>query len=134
MKKKIFFLPLFLFFTIILSCKSEKKIVLKDKYPKLKLTSRIIDYKDVKRGKILNAQYKFINPSEDTLKIKYVNPDCVCTGYTISSKVIPPKGKGVITLTLNTKEKYGENILHAVIKANTETKFYKITLKANIID
>jgi len=118
---------------LIFSCKENKERpveYIKKNYPEMIFESKIVDMGKVKEGAILSADYKFSNSSKDTLRIKYVNPECSCTSYSLSSKVILPGEKGVINLKLDTKDKAEKNIIHAVVCTNTKTKFYKLTLKA----
>ncbi|WP_348743491.1 DUF1573 domain-containing protein [Tenacibaculum sp. 190524A05c] len=104
------------------------------KYADLVFDTKLIKFDSVKKGKMVSAKYVFSNPSADTLKLDYVNPECICTSYEVSSHVIPPNDKGEITLNLDTTHKIGETKINAVVKANTKTKFYKIILKVNVID
>lgn len=108
----------------------EPKLVLAD----IKFKNRIVDFNEVKEGEILSAEYIFYNPSENDLTIDYVNPDCTCTSYDLSSDIISPGDSAKINLKLDTKGKFGKNILHAVVKANTKSKFYKITLNADVVE
>ena len=110
---------------------SEKE---KIKYADLVFDTKLIKFDSVKKGEIVSAKYIFTNPSADTLKIDYVNPECICTSYEVSSHVIPPNEKGEVVLNLDTKDKIGETKINAVVKANTKTKFYRIMLKVNVID
>lgn len=81
---------------------------------------------------VLIASYPFTNPSSDTLYIEYVNPDCSCTGFSLSDSVVPPGGSGEIVLRLNMKGHKGSTIVMAVIKANIPDKFRAIRLVAEL--
>ena len=142
MKKNTF--CLLLFFISFISCNEdvkkkeipkESKVIKESKeetYPILKFSKKVFDFKTVSEGEILKADYVFKNPSKDTLRIEYVNPECSCTSYELSSETIPPNGDGYITLVFDTKDRVGKNASYAVVKANTKTKLYKLTLKATV--
>ncbi|CAL2089325.1 DUF1573 domain-containing protein [Tenacibaculum sp. 190524A05c] len=143
LSKKVFYI-FFCLFALLFSCNDPKKqnnvSVAKPtqkeitKYADLVFDTKLIKFDSVKKGKMVSAKYVFSNPSADTLKLDYVNPECICTSYEVSSHVIPPNDKGEITLNLDTTHKIGETKINAVVKANTKTKFYKIILKVNVID
>lgn len=107
--------------------KSEEK-----SYPVLKFSKKVVDFKTISEGEIVKADFMFKNPSKDTLQIEYVNPECTCTTYDLSSYTIPPNEEGFITLTYNSTNRVGKNKSYTVVKANTKTKFYKLMLKVTV--
>jgi hypothetical protein len=52
----------------------------------------------------------------------------------IDEKVLQPGQTGEIKLFLGINGKVGKQKISAVVKANTETKFYEISLRANILN
>ena len=74
---------------------------------------------------ILIARYYFTNTGNDTLNIKKVSPDCICTGYHLSKNNILPRDTAYIELVFNTEHKYGEEKVYAIVEANTNVKMYK---------
>lgn len=83
---------------------------------------------------IVSIKYQIVNIGHDSLRIVYVNPDCTCTDFTVSSSIIPPKDTTDITLMYNSKESLGENKINAIIKLNTKRRIYKITAYINVIE
>jgi len=65
--------------------------------------------------------------------IDYVNPDCICTSFDYTKKLIKKDSFGFINLVLNTNGKFGEQKIFATVKANTKEKFYGLILKVNVI-
>jgi hypothetical protein len=96
------------------------------------IRKKVIDFGVVKSDTLLNARYYLINNSDSVILINYVNPECTCTNYYVSNYSISPHDSIFIDLTLDTKNKYGEQKIYTIINANTKTKMYKLTLKANI--
>lgn len=94
--------------------------------------SKIVDLGAVNEGDTLVGKFSFVNKSNSDLIIEYVNPDCICTSFTISEKKIRPGGHGLITLFLDTRGKVGEQKVYAVVKANTKSKFHRIIMKATV--
>lgn len=92
----------------------------------LQIKNRVAKFENVKQGDVIVATYELKNISDKTIIIDYVNPDCTCTEYSIDKKEIPQGGKAILKLTFNTTGRVGKQKLNAVIKANTETKFYKV--------
>ena len=93
---------------------------------------KIYDFGLIKHDSIVTALYTFINTGEHNLIIKSVNPDCTCTGYTLSKDTIMPNDTAFIQLTLNTHDKFGEVKAYTIVTANTEDKLYKLTLKGDV--
>ncbi|QHI38412.1 hypothetical protein IMCC3317_38050 [Kordia antarctica] len=142
MQKNTFYV--LLFFISLISCNEEVKktetpkesIIAKESeeksYPLLKFSKKVFDFKTISEGEILKADFKFNNPSKDTLRIEYVNPECTCTTYELSSYTIPPNEDGFITLTYDSDNRVGKNTSYTIVKANTKTKFYKLTLRVTV--
>ena len=70
--------------------------------------------------------------TDSIIVINYVNPECSCTGYKVSNYHIEPRDSVYVDLELNTKGKYGEQKIYTILRAETETKMYKLILKANV--
>ncbi|MDE5417934.1 DUF1573 domain-containing protein [Labilibaculum sp. DW002] len=94
--------------------------------------NKYIDFGKVRQDTLLIGKYRFYNSGSDTLFIKYVNPDCSCTGYSLSNDTIQPLDTAFIELKFDTKEKLGFNKIYTTVRANTQTEFYKLTLKAYV--
>lgn len=130
---------------IFISCENNRKPAVANLKPKsskidnksfplaeIKFENRAIDFGNVSNDTTLVGLYKFTNPSNDTLRIDYVNPDCTCTRYEVSNYKIAPGASGVITLIFSTKAKVMEQALYAIVHTNTKEKFHKLSLRCNI--
>ncbi|WP_421917794.1 DUF1573 domain-containing protein [Marinifilum sp.] len=95
--------------------------------------NKIVKLDSIEQGTIVKGEYSFKNIGQNDLVIEYVNPDCICTGYRLSDSIICPDDWGVLELEFDTKKDLGNKKLVAIMKANTECKFYKLILKVNII-
>lgn len=98
----------------------------------LEFRNKIFDFGKVNQDTLLSAKYYFSNISDDSLIIYYVNPDCICTEYSISNDTIMPGDSAFIKLTLNTSNKSGEQKIYSTVCANTKTRMYCLILKANV--
>jgi hypothetical protein len=98
----------------------------------IRFITRIVSFGIVPRDTLLTAKYPFINVGTNKLVIKYVSPDCLCTGVYVNKKVILPKDTGFILLKFSTKYKSGEEKIYATVCANTTSKLYGLELVANI--
>jgi hypothetical protein len=98
----------------------------------MKFFQHKIDFGSVPNDTVLTGKYNFLNPSRDTLIITSVNPDCTCTGFTLSNEKIPPKDSGYILLKVSTKNKSGAVVLYSTISANTPTRLYSLKMMANV--
>ncbi|MBW6537072.1 MAG: DUF1573 domain-containing protein [Mariniphaga sp.] len=99
---------------------------------KLEFTQRIVDFGKVPSDTLLVAEYNFLNAGNHNLEIEYINPDCTCTDYKLSSRQVAPKQQGTIQLVFNTKDRIGQQEIFAIVKANTEDRFYRLLLKADV--
>lgn len=94
----------------------------------VKVIETLIDLGKVPSDTTVSASYHFINTGKDTLKVGFVNPDCMCTSYDLSNKVTLVGDTLAVTLRVNTKNKIGEQKLKTVVKLNTKEKLYALTL------
>lgn len=99
----------------------------------LKMLNRTVNYGDIQKDTVLTAKFLFVNIGTVEVEICSVNPDCTCTGYSISKKTVSPSDTAYVELKYDTKDKYGLNKLCAVMETNTKTKMYKLTMIVNII-
>lgn len=105
----------------------------KELYATMPVTSMMIrdlnpNEQDLSQDDTLNAEYSLINTGEDTLFILNVNPDCICTDYSLSSEFASPGDSISLELMVDLENKYGENLVHVVIEANTEKRMEMIRL------
>ena len=141
MKNSFVVLPLVLALVLVFNaCKHVTKAAAKfpdpesdsSHFAELKFLQHKIDFGSVPGDTLLTGKYNFLNPSRDTLIITSVNPDCTCTGYTLSRERIPPNDTGFILLKVSTKNKSGAVVLYSTITANTATRLYSLKMMANV--
>ncbi|MDP3442653.1 MAG: DUF1573 domain-containing protein [Ignavibacteria bacterium] len=130
------YLLLIILGTIIISCIKNKRHKESNEevklLPELRFFQKVSDFGSVPKDTILMARYYFMNSGNDTLYIENISPDCTCTSYHLSKNNILPNDTAFIELEFNTEHKYGEEKVYAVVEANTISKMYKLTIKANV--
>lgn len=92
-----------------------------------------IEVDSVLEGQMVYGVFPFINEGPNELVIEYVNPDCICTNYELSSRYVSPSNEGYVKLVFDTKGKIGKQAIKAIIKTNSSEEFHKIVLQVNII-
>ncbi|MDR0559569.1 MAG: DUF1573 domain-containing protein [Prevotellaceae bacterium] len=100
----------------------------------LTFLNRTVNFGNVRSDTLLKAKFLFVNSGTDTVEIEYVNPDCTCTDYSLSSSLINPQDTAFVVLSINTANRYGYNAVYSTVKANTAVKMYKLTMIFNIKD
>jgi len=70
--------------------------------PKMVLKEQLIDFKDVIEGKDIAHSFEVFNEGDEPLKIEQVKPDCSCSVVSFD-RSIPPRGRGKITVKVDTK-------------------------------
>jgi hypothetical protein len=105
----------------------------KPRYADVHFVEKIKDFGLIKNDTVLVAKYRFVNTGNSVLIIDYVNPDCTCTSYYLSQKRIMPNDTAYIELKFDTRQKMGSHKLYAVVATNTVAKFYKLTLKVDVV-
>ena len=98
----------------------------------VKIIKPVIDLGSVPSDTVVSVDFAIINIGRTTLKVDFVNPDCMCTEYKYSKKPILPGDTLLLTLKVNTKNKIGEQSLITIIKLNTKEELYKIMLNMNV--
>jgi hypothetical protein len=98
----------------------------------LRFLQRIAIFKGVPVDTLLVAKYSFINIGQNDLFINDISPDCTCTGYYLSKKMVSPGDSAYILLKYSTKDKFGESKVYATVSANTLTRLYSLEIAATI--
>lgn len=96
------------------------------------ILNRHIDLGNVSDHELISAQFVVVNDGLDTLYIDGVNPDCNCTQFILGKNQVPPKDSSVLSLYVNTQNKVGQNTIHTILSANTEERYYDLTMTFNI--
>ncbi|MCX6327671.1 MAG: DUF1573 domain-containing protein [Bacteroidia bacterium] len=123
--------------TSIFSCSNKKNIQQSSQQRELAdlaFKIKFYDFGNVSNDTILFAKYFFKNIGKNNLIINYVDPDCTCTGYSLSNDTISPGDSAFIELKFKTENKFGKQKIYTTVCANTETKMYSLILKANVIE
>lgn len=98
----------------------------------MEFRERVVDFGRVSADTLLCATFVARNTGAKPLVIYYVNPDCSCTGYTLSKPVVQPGDTLSIVLKLDTRHKSGLHRLYTIVRANTEDQLYRLMLKAEV--
>ncbi|MFQ3212971.1 MAG: hypothetical protein ACI9XJ_001825 [Marivirga sp.] len=131
--KKLFISLLFLISSCVSDNKKTDHHIQEKGQGELHFINTIVKLDSVKSGDTVTANFKFTNNSNESVKIEYVNPDCVCTSFSISNENLAPNDTAYIQLNFDTKGYYGYKKVPAVVKANTRSRFYMISLIVDII-
>lgn len=99
----------------------------------IKFDRKILNLDSLPVDSVMRGNYKFFNVGNHDLIIEYVNPDCTCTDYSVSSKILVPGDSGTITLEVDSKKIVGYKRIYAIVKANTPEGFHKLLLKGEFI-
>lgn len=98
----------------------------------LALDKTVSDFGTLYNDTLVSTEFTITNTGIDTLRIHYINVDCDCTTFEISQKNVAPSDSAILYYAVDTREKIGKHTLVTTFAANTEKKFYKLTLKMNI--
>ncbi|MCX2679696.1 DUF1573 domain-containing protein [Galbibacter sp. EGI 63066] len=93
--------------------------------------TKIITVETISKNDTIKAEYNFKNIGDVPLIIESVIPDCSCIDFEYSKNSIFPNDSGHIKLKYISTNNYIKKKLHTVVKANTKSKFHKLTLKIN---
>lgn len=94
--------------------------------------TQTVDFGNVPSDTLLEVRFVLRNTGDYPLVVYYVNPDCSCTGYTLSKPVARPGDTLSIALRLSTRHKIGRQKLYTVVRANTAEQMYRLLLKADV--
>ena len=91
-----------------------------------------IDFGTVSSDTVISGKFHFRNTGKDTLLIENILPDCSCTSFDITKRVISPGDSACLTLNMSTQHKTGNVQVYSTIDANTETRLYSLEILANV--
>lgn len=103
-----------------------------EKLTTLELKNTVVDVGSISDDTTVFADYYLQNTGSEDLHIYSVAPDCYCTGYKLSKKVVSSGDTAKIVLEFNSKNKYGKQKIYSTVTVNTKDKLYRLILKANI--
>lgn len=128
LQKLILFLVIFVFYNCTYKNLSQEEIT-KNNITKIRWNHKTIDFGKVSNDTLIEANFRLYNNDTLPLIIKYVNPECGCTNFKISKKIILAQDSCEISLFLNTKNKKGYQRIITTVCTNSKQKFSKLTLK-----
>lgn len=98
----------------------------------IEISPKTIDFGTVGADSILTAKFFVINTGSEMLIIQSLNADCICTSAVIDKIAATPGDSIVVTLTMNTKGKEGDNNVYASFMANTKEVEHKLRLRVRV--
>lgn len=98
----------------------------------IKWDVKTIDFGNVSQDTIIKGCFNLYNQDTLPLLIYYVNPECNCTDFSVSSYLINPQDSSQIVLHLNTEGKHGYQRIITTVCTNSRQRFFKLTLKGYI--
>lgn len=105
-----------------------------DKGPELKfIDKRVCNYGDINQGDSLSLSIGFQNIGDEVLGILNVTTTCNCTSAKTDHKFYAPSEKGVVSVLIDTKGKYGPQTAIIRLKTNTEHEVEIIRIDYNVI-
>ncbi|MFC6269161.1 DUF1573 domain-containing protein [Frigoriflavimonas asaccharolytica] len=99
----------------------------------LVLSQSNFDFKDVKKGQVVDHKYEFTNTGKNPLIISEVKPGCGCTVPDYTKTPILPGKKGFVNLKFDSSSFDGAVNKYADVYANVENMPIKLTFSANVV-
>lgn len=96
------------------------------------LHPKSVDFGTVNSDTILTARFSIRNMGTELLCIQRLKADCTCTSVSSNKDFASPGDSIIITMTLNTKGKDGDNTINATFMANTKELNHKMRMIARI--
>lgn len=93
------------------------------------------DIGTVNSDMIISRDVIIINEGPEMLKVEFVDPDCNCTGYTLTPANEAAIGDSLkLTLTIDMEhKKVGKFMLNTVVGMNTADRLHRIAIEGEII-
>ena len=91
------------------------------------------DFKDVKKGEVVDHKFEFTNTGKNPLIISEVKPGCGCTVPDYTKTPILPGKKGFVNLKFDSSSFDGAVNKYADVYANVENMPIKLTFSANVV-
>ena len=91
------------------------------------------DFKDVKKGQVVDHKFEFTNTGKNPLIISQVKPGCGCTVPDYTKTPILPGKKGFVNLKFDSSSFDGTVNKYADVYANVEEMPIKLTFSANVV-
>lgn len=88
----------------------------------------------IQKGDLIAEEYIIENIGNNPLHLWEVIPDCTCTNYSLSERIVPVGSHTILTLFVDTKNRVGTNSLNTILSLNTNEKNHILLLQYNVID
>lgn len=95
----------------------------------IKFEDKTQKFEKVKAGEVLSFDFFYTNTGSAPLILTEVKVSCGCTKPTFSKTPLAPGERAVITVTFDTKGKYGYQDRILEVYSNSSTSPYKIRFK-----
>jgi hypothetical protein len=115
-------------------CKSDKIENLDDKLTTVTISPLVANLDTVPEDSILTSNFFIHNTGSELLKIKSIYPDCSCISFKVSTHYVNPGDTAILTLSVDTHNKFEEEQISANLKLNTKQEFYRVTMRFYVID
>lgn len=110
---------------------TEKKKAAKKKKARIAFDSDVFEFGTIKPGDVIKHKFEFTNTGDADLVIKGADVTCGCTYPSYPFIPIPPKERGFIEVTYDSKGKLGRQKPTVTLTTNAGTK--KISLEGFVI-
>lgn len=97
------------------------------------LSSSHYDFKDVKKGEVVEHDYEITNTGSNPLIISEVKPGCGCTAPKFTNTPILPGEKGHVTLKFDSSSFDGPQSKQAEVYLNVENAPIILSFTANVV-
>ncbi|MBQ2112811.1 MAG: DUF1573 domain-containing protein [Bacteroidales bacterium] len=88
----------------------------------------------IKKGDLITEEFIIENIGNNPLHLWEVIPDCTCTNYSLSERIVPVGSHTILTLFVDTKNRVGTNSLNTLLSLNTNEKNHILLLQYNVIN
>lgn len=97
----------------------------------LEFEEKTINIGEVCSDTTIKQTFIFHNTGKEEIEILRTDHSCKCTDFQISGedKLIKPDKSGTATMKVNLRNKHGHFSVWSLIIADTEQKYYKLTIK-----
>lgn len=90
----------------------------------IEITDNLIDLGIVENNTIISKGFPIKNIGNEDLHISDITPDCTCTQFIIAKTIIHPGDSTILTIVVDTENKFGKNSITTTFVANTAYKFH----------
>ena len=132
MKKNISYLLLFIFFSLLISCRGKSSSQENVPDTQIEWKRKIWNFGDISEGEIVTHTWYFKNSGEHSLVIKNIDTGCGCTTVTYDKKPIEPGKEVKIEIAFNSAGRYGKQYKEISIFANIPEKQTTLSFTANV--